>query len=74
MYPYNLTHKQIDLILKMYLEYIDISKDLIWCYAGENKIWCLYENKWITLDLKEILINFKFSLDKHNPSGIIDNS
>lgn len=64
MYPYNLTHKQIDLILKMYLESIDISKKLIWCYAGKNKIWCLYNNKWITLDLKEILIDIKLILDK----------
>lgn len=57
MYPFNKSHKQIEIVLRMYMDYLDISKPLYWCYAGQNKIWVLsHIKKWITLDLKEVLI------------------
>lgn len=59
MYTFNLSHKQIEMILRMYLDCIDISEPLYWCYAGRNKIWVLNHKRWATLDLKKILIDLQ---------------
>ena len=57
MYPFNKSHKQIEMILRIYFDCLDISKPLYWCYAGNNKIWVLDHIKWRTLDLRDILID-----------------